>query len=117
MLNKSVKKETIKNKDGNIIEIRKYNESGYPIYYKDIELKSEQWYEYDENDNMISYERSDEFKEWWIYDKNNNLIYHKSDNCIGISEEWYTYDENNNKIAYENSDGAKYLSKYEYYED
>lgn len=34
MLNKSVKKETIKNKDGNIIEIREYNEYENCIQYK-----------------------------------------------------------------------------------
>ena len=56
--NKSIKKEIVKNKDGNIIEIREYNENGYPIYYKDTELKSEQWNMYNENGNKIAYKNS-----------------------------------------------------------
>ena len=50
--------------------------------------------EYDENNNLLTYEKSNGYKETYTYDKNGNLICKENSNYTEI----YEYDENNNVI-------------------
>ena len=117
------------------IEIQ-YNKYGQKIYYKEIyknsSLTFEEWYEYDDNHNLISYRNSDNLIIWYEYDKNGNLIhtknskndesfyfyeYDENGNKIYCHhsddfEEWFEYDENSNLIYYHDSEGYKKWIEY-----
>ena len=106
--------------NGNQIRIitTEYNES----YYYDIETEKlskkyinnyEEYFEYDENNNMIYYYspcNNKRFEEWRKYDENNNLIHYKDSIYC---EEWYEYDENNNCIHCKHSSGYEEWLKYD----
>ncbi len=65
----------------------KYDKRGNLIYkfWSNFFNGCSEWYEYDENNNLIHTKNSEGFNEWKEYDDNSNLIYHK--NVHGL-ESW-----------------------------
>ena len=51
-------------------EIKEYNLNKKIIYFKDIESNFEIWWRYDENNNLISFENSNNYKEYWKINNN-----------------------------------------------
>lgn len=76
-------------------EIKKYDNKGNKIYYKDSK-GDEYWWEYDKNGNNIHYKGSNNgLEEWSEFDEKNNMIYWKD---FDGQEYWYKFDENNEEI-------------------
>jgi hypothetical protein len=84
------------------------------------EVRVENDYIFDSNNNVIYFEDSTGDWRKREYDSNNNIIYHENSDGYWYKEE---YDLNNNRIYRENSDGSWYKQEYDsnnniiYYED
>ena len=123
---------TKKNKNGEILEIKKYNDKNKLVYEKT--LFHECIFEYDENGNeiycenlMSGYKRWSEYNNfgklthyintycnetWNEYVENGNLIHTKSSSGTKF-ESWMEYDKNNNMIHIKYKDGHENFWKYD----
>ncbi|MBR1639380.1 MAG: hypothetical protein IJ688_08345 [Treponema sp.] len=113
--------KNLSSKYQNIEKHLDYNEKGLLVHSKDGKGSGEEWYDYDNNDCLISYKTSWDLEESYEYDSHGNRVYLKR---ISISylepdevpygkkttrrevyEEWSEYNSNNILISYKNSNG------------
>lgn len=89
--------------------IRKFDQNGNEIYYKNS-IGDEEWREYDENGNLVYSKDSKGFKKWYEYDERGNLVYGKISTG---KEERFNYDENGNLIYAKSLDGDEEWHEYD----
>jgi len=85
-----------------------YDEQGRKIYERNEKTGIEEWYEYDEQGNVIHWKDSSGNEEWYEYDEQGRKIYERNEKT-GI-EEWF--DEKGNVIHWKDSGGYE-----EWYDD
>ena len=113
--------KNLSSKYQNIEKHLDYNEKGLLVHSKDGKGNGEEWYDYDNNDCLISYKTSWDLEESYEYDSHGNRVYlkrisisylepdevpyGKSPTRREVYEEWSEYNSNGILISYKNSNG------------
>ncbi len=113
--------KNLSSKYQNIEKHLDYNEKGLLVHSKDGKGSGEEWYDYDNNDCLISYKTSWDLEESYEYDSHGNRVYlkrisisylepdevpyGKSSTRREVYEEWSEYNSNGILISYKNSNG------------
>lgn len=117
-----IKKEIIRNIEGEITSIKEFDKYGNMIYIKRVEVEHdfetgknkrvdyEAYYKYDKLNRLIEWKDTDDYGQICQYDSNGNTIYVKD--LKPNFEKWMDYDKNGNVIHFKNSKGVEWWKKY-----